>query len=148
MTVGVMYTPWKKHTSVLHSKCRDVLHLNVVCWTVIRGCQRQLVNMLQCYRLADYDVYIQMYSLAPMQIWVVLCYILESAILKIGLCVGIYSPPVYLRHLNVTEAIYSNWSATHLLSSAATPGTHFLENNKITGVVTILKLCVSKERNL
>ena len=31
------------------------------------------------------------------------------------------------------------------LSSAAKPGTHFLENNKIVGVFTMLKLCVSKE---
>ena len=35
-----------------------------------------------------------------------------------------------------------------LLSSAAKPGTHFLENNKIIGVFTMLKLCVSKERNM
>ena len=35
-----------------------------------------------------------------------------------------------------------------ILSSAAKPGTHFLENNKIIGVFTMLKLCVSKERNM
>ena len=35
-----------------------------------------------------------------------------------------------------------------VLSSAAKPGTHFLENNKIIGVFTMLKLCVSKERNM
>ena len=33
-----------------------------------------------------------------------------------------------------------------LLSSAAKPGTHVLENNKIIGVFTMLKLCMSKER--
>ena len=33
-----------------------------------------------------------------------------------------------------------------VLSSAVKPGTHFLENNKVTGVITTLKLCVSKER--
>ena len=32
-----------------------------------------------------------------------------------------------------------------LLSSAVKLGTHFLENNKITAVFTMLKLCVSKE---
>ena len=35
-----------------------------------------------------------------------------------------------------------------VLSSAAKPGTHLLENNKIIGVFTMLKLCVSKERNV
>ena len=35
-----------------------------------------------------------------------------------------------------------------VLSSAAKPGTHFLENNKIIGVFTMLKLCMSKERNM
>ena len=35
---------------------------------------------------------------------------------------------------------------TVLLSSARKPGAHFFENNKITGVFTMLKLCVSKER--
>ena len=35
-----------------------------------------------------------------------------------------------------------------VLSSAAKPGTHFLENNKIIGVFTMSKLCVSKERNM
>ena len=30
-------------------------------------------------------------------------------------------------------------------SSAAKPGTHFLENNKITALFTMLKLCVIKE---
>ena len=34
----------------------------------------------------------------------------------------------------------------YVLSSAAKPGAHFLENNKIIGVFTMLKLCVSKER--
>ena len=33
-----------------------------------------------------------------------------------------------------------------LLSSAVQPGTNFLENNKIIGVFTVLKLCVNKER--
>ena len=33
-----------------------------------------------------------------------------------------------------------------VLSSALKPGAHFFENNKITGVFTMLKLCVSKER--
>ena len=33
-----------------------------------------------------------------------------------------------------------------LLSSSVKPGTHFLENNKIIGVFTMLKLCVSKEQ--
>ena len=32
-----------------------------------------------------------------------------------------------------------------VFSSAVKPGTHFLENNKVTGVFAILKLCVSKE---
>ena len=32
-----------------------------------------------------------------------------------------------------------------LLSSAVKSGTHFLENNKIIEVFTMLKLCVSKE---
>ena len=33
-----------------------------------------------------------------------------------------------------------------VLSSAVEPGAHFFENNKITGVFTMLKLCMSKER--
>ena len=33
-----------------------------------------------------------------------------------------------------------------VLSSALKPGAHFFENNKITGVFTMLQLCVSKER--
>ena len=44
------------------------------------------------------------------------------------------------------EALNASLGDKTLLSSAAKPGTHFLENNKITGVFKMLKLCVSKER--
>ena len=37
---------------------------------------------------------------------------------------------------------------TIILSSAAKPGTHFLENNKIIGVFTTLKLCITRFRDV
>ena len=46
------------------------------------------------------------------------------------------------------ELLNINFISPYVLSSAAKPGTHFLEDNKITGVFTMLKLCVSKERNM
>ena len=47
-----------------------------------------------------------------------------------------------------TNIVLCEYYLTMLLSSAAKPGTHVLENNKIIGVFTMLKLCVSKERNM
>ena len=47
----------------------------------------------------------------------------------------------------ITVTLYQK-TYLHLLSSAAKPGAHVLENNKITGVFTMLKLCMSKERNM
>ena len=45
-----------------------------------------------------------------------------------------------------TQVIFvTNNVITLLLSSALKSGAHFFENNKITGVFTMLKLCVSKE---
>ena len=65
------------------------------------------------------------------------------------LCVNCF----WLTLLSIIWNIYSiihiySMHITQILSSAAKPGTHFLENNKIIGVFTMLKLCVSKERNM
>ena len=54
---------------------------------------------------------------------------------------------VFVPYHNCKENVSCiNPKATKLLSSALKPGAHFFENNKITGVFTMLKLCVSKER--
>ena len=47
--------------------------------------------------------------------------------------------------LDMSEVLLASKSLLHVLSSSVKPGTHFLENNKIIGVFTMLKLCVSKE---
>ena len=44
------------------------------------------------------------------------------------------------------QNILRHSSTRLILSSALKPGAHFFENNKITGVFTMFKLCVSKER--
>ena len=51
---------------------------------------------------------------------------------------------------NQSKCVFEDISCMigEVLSSAAKPGTHFLENNKIIGVFTMLKLCVNKERNM
>ena len=62
------------------------------------------------------------------------------------------SIPYYIRWwANVLESeinMKKPKTIIYILSSAAKPGTHFLENNKIIWVFTMLKLCVSKERNM
>ena len=45
----------------------------------------------------------------------------------------------------VFRAKSKNHEKSQVLSSAAKPGTHFLEKNKTIVVFTMLKLCVSKE---
>ena len=54
----------------------------------------------------------------------------------------------FLQYLYYVQFACMPWRGLYILSSAAKPGTHFLENNKIIGVFTMLKLCMSKERNM